>query len=60
MGCMRSSNWDEGLNFHFLMIVQMTATPAMDDAMTIRTVIVVLLVVVDVLAAVAAFAGAVD
>jgi hypothetical protein len=57
---MRSSNWDEGLNFHFLMIVQMTATPAMDDAMTIRTVIVVLLVVVDVLAAVAAFAGAVD
>jgi hypothetical protein len=52
MGCMRSSNWDEGLNFHFLMIVQMTATPPMHDAMTIRTVSVVFLVVVVALAAV--------
>lgn len=44
IGCMRSSNWDEGLNFHFLIIVQMTATPPMDDAMTMRTVKVVFLV----------------
>jgi len=41
---MRSSNWDEGLNFHFLIIVQMTATPAIDDAITMRMVMVVLLV----------------
>jgi hypothetical protein len=56
MGCMRSSNWDDGLNFHFLMIVQMTAIPPMHDAMTMRTVRVVFLV--DVVAP-AAEAGAV-
>jgi hypothetical protein len=38
---MRSSNCDEGLNFHFLMMVHRTATPPMLAPMTIRTVIVV-------------------
>jgi hypothetical protein len=41
IGCIRSSNWDEGLNFHFLMTVQITATPPTAAAMTIRTVMVV-------------------
>lgn len=38
---MRSSNWDEGLNFHFRMMVHKMATPPMLDAITISTVIVV-------------------
>jgi hypothetical protein len=41
IGCIRSSNWDEGLNFHFLMTVQITAMPPTAAAMTIRTVMVV-------------------
>jgi hypothetical protein len=41
IGCIRSSNWDEGLNFHFLMTVQIMATPPTAAAMTIRTVMVV-------------------
>jgi hypothetical protein len=40
---MRSSNWDEGLNFHFLIAVQMIATPAMAAAMMMMTVRVVCL-----------------
>lgn len=41
MGCMRSSNWADGLNFHLRMIVQMITAPPMQDAMTIITVTVV-------------------
>jgi hypothetical protein len=41
MGCMRSSNCEDGLNFHFLMIVQRTATPATLEATTMRMVTVV-------------------
>jgi hypothetical protein len=41
MGCMRFSKSEDGLNFHFLMMVQMTATPPMAAAMTMRTVTVV-------------------
>jgi TATA-binding protein-associated factor Taf7 len=37
---MRSSNWEEARNFHFLMIVQMIAVPATQAAMTMSTVIV--------------------
>jgi hypothetical protein len=42
---MRSSNWDEGLNFHLRMMVQMMAAPPTDAAMTMRTVSVVRFVV---------------
>jgi len=42
MGCIRVSNWDEGLNFHFRMMVHMRATPAIQAAMTMSTVTVVL------------------
>jgi hypothetical protein len=38
---MRPSNCDEGLNFHFLIMVQSMATPPTLAAMTIRTVMVV-------------------
>jgi len=38
---MRFSKSDDGLNFHFLMMVQMTATPPIAAAMTMRTVTVV-------------------
>lgn len=38
---MRSSNEDDAENFHFLMIVQMMATPATEAAMTMRMVTVV-------------------
>lgn len=41
MGFMRSSNWEDAENFHFLMMVQMMAVPATQDAMTMRIVIVV-------------------
>jgi hypothetical protein len=40
---MRSSNWDEGLNFHFLIAVQMIAIPATAAAMMMMTVRVVCL-----------------
>jgi len=45
MGCMRSSNWADGLNFHFRIRVQIIATPATQEAITIIIVIVVRLVV---------------
>jgi hypothetical protein len=38
---MRSSNWEDLLNFHFLMIVQMMATPPTLAAITMSTVNVV-------------------
>lgn len=42
MGCMRSSNSADGLNFHLRMMVQMMIAPPMQDAMTIMTVRVAL------------------
>jgi len=42
MGCILPSNWDEGLNFHLRMMVQMRATPPTQAAMTMSTVTVVL------------------
>jgi len=47
MGRMRSSNWEDARNFHFLMIVQMMAVPAMQDATTMNTVSVVRLILED-------------
>jgi len=41
MGRMRSSNWEDVRNFHFLMIVQMIAVPPTHAAMTMSTVNVV-------------------
>jgi hypothetical protein len=38
---MRSSNWEDARNFHFLMIVQIIAVPPTQAAMTISTVNVV-------------------
>jgi len=47
MGRMRSSNWEDALNFHFLMIVQMIAVPPTTDAITMSTVNVVRLILDD-------------
>ena len=41
IGCMRSSNWDEGLNFHLRMMVHMSAVPPMQEAITMSMVIAV-------------------
>jgi hypothetical protein len=41
MGRMRSSNWEDARNFHFLMIVQMIAVPPTQAATTMSTVSVV-------------------
>jgi len=42
MGCMRSSNSADGLNFHLRMMVQIMIAPPIQDAMTIMTVRVAL------------------
>jgi len=47
MGRMRSSNWEEARNFHFLMIVQMIAVPPTQAAMTMSTVSVVRVILDD-------------
>jgi len=41
IGCIRSSNCEEGLNFHLRMSVQTTATPTIQEATAITTMIVV-------------------
>lgn len=48
MGRIRSSNDEDAENFHFLMMVQMMATPATHAAMTISTVNVVRVTLVEV------------
>jgi hypothetical protein len=45
IGCMRSSNCDDGLNFHLRMIVQIIPAPPTDAAITMNTVSVVRFVV---------------
>jgi len=47
MGRMRSSNWEEARNFHFLMIVQMIAVPPTQAAITMSTVSVVRVILAD-------------
>lgn len=47
MGCMRSLNWEDARNFHFLMIVHMIAIPPIDAAMTMSTVNVVRVILDD-------------
>jgi len=41
MGRMRSSNWEDARNFHFLMIVQRIAVPPTQAAIIMSTVNVV-------------------
>jgi hypothetical protein len=44
IGCIRSSNLSDGLNFHLRMRVQMIAIPPIEAAMAMMTVKVVLVV----------------